>query len=138
MMFRTILEHEELFHVHATWNYFESGHGKGPWDGVGGSVKHSADLAIKKGLIFKTTSDFYNWGITQKHSVVTYRLVSEEEVTQATEQLEAMGKIPIPGTMKIHSVIPVGDKRFTRDASCYSPCCWSGNTFHQQCDGWVS
>ena len=96
-MFWTILEHEGLFNVRATWNYLESGHGKGPCDGVGGSVKRSADLAIKKGLIIKTASDFYNWGITQEHSVVTYRLVSEEEVTQAREHLETMGKIPIPG-----------------------------------------
>ena len=103
-MFRTILQHKGLLHVHTTWNYFESGHGKGPWGGVGGSVKRSADLAIKKGLIIKTARDFYNWGITQEHSVVTYGLVSEEEATQATEQLEAIGKIPIPGTMKIHLV----------------------------------
>ena len=138
MMFRTILQHEGLFHVRATWNYFESGHGKGPCDGVGGSVKLSTDLAFKKGLITKTASNFYNWAITQEHSVVTYRLLSQEEVTQATEQLETMGKIPTPGTMKIHSVIPVGDQLFTRKASCYFPCCWSGNTFHHQCDGWVS
>ena len=68
--------HEELFQVCVTWNYFESGHVKGPCNGVGGSVKRSADLAIKKGLIIKTASDFYNWGIEQEYFVVTYRLVS--------------------------------------------------------------
>ena len=134
-MFMAIQRHEELFQVKATCNYFESGHGKGPCDGVGGSVKRSADLAIKKGLIIKMATDFYKWGIKQEHSLVIYRLVSMEEVTQATEELTAMGKIPIPGTMKLHSVVPVGTQLYTREASCFSRCCWSGATFHHRCEG---
>ena len=42
-----------------------------------------------------------------------------------------MGKIPI-------TVVPVGTQLYTQEASCYSPCCWSGATFHHRCEGWVS
>ena len=136
-IFRIVHSHKELFQVSATWNYFESGHGKGPCDGVGGSVKRSADLAVKKNQeLIKSAKDFFMWGRKQE-SAVTYLLVTPEEVTRAVEELEAMGKFPVPGTMKVHSVIPLGDELYSRETSCFSPCCWSGMSFHPQCEGWT-
>jgi hypothetical protein len=52
--------------VNAIWNFFESGHGKGPFDGIGGTYKRIADLAIRQGKItiqdapeyFERTLDF--------------------------------------------------------------------------------
>lgn len=51
--------HKSIFHVVAnhnnlsdgitcTWNYFESGHGKGPCDGIGGCAKRMASEAVKQ------------------------------------------------------------------------------------------
>lgn len=42
-IFYIVSRHKSLFSVSASWNYFEAGHGKGPCDGVGGSVKRMAD-----------------------------------------------------------------------------------------------
>ena len=42
-IFYIVSGHKSLFGVSASWNYFEAGHGKGPCDGVGGSVKRMAD-----------------------------------------------------------------------------------------------
>jgi hypothetical protein len=51
---------KEEFGVQARWNYLESGHGKGPCDGLGASVKRSADNAIKHGKAsIQNTSDFF-------------------------------------------------------------------------------
>jgi hypothetical protein len=50
-IFRLISTHEEEFGVQARWNYLESGHGKGLCDGLGTSVKRSADNAIKHGYV---------------------------------------------------------------------------------------
>ena len=47
-IFYLLSRHKELFNVTASWNYFEAGHGKGPWDGVGGSVKRMADEAVRQ------------------------------------------------------------------------------------------
>lgn len=33
----------------STWNYFEAGHGKGITDGVGGTVKRTADRLVNEG-----------------------------------------------------------------------------------------
>ena len=49
-MFRVVHSQQDIFNVRATWNYFESGHSKGPCDGA---VKRSADHAIKKGALIK-------------------------------------------------------------------------------------
>ena len=38
-IFYIVSNHMNLFSVVASWNYFEAGHGKGPCDGVGGTVK---------------------------------------------------------------------------------------------------
>jgi hypothetical protein len=54
------LTHEEEFGVQARWNYLESGHGKGLCDGLGTSVKRSADNAIKHGKAsIQNASDFF-------------------------------------------------------------------------------
>ena len=41
--------------------YLETGDGKGPCDGVGGSVKKLAETAVKKGQIISSAVDFFNW-----------------------------------------------------------------------------
>lgn len=38
-IFHVLANHQQLFGVHARWNYFEAGLGKGPCDGIGGLVK---------------------------------------------------------------------------------------------------
>lgn len=41
-----------------TWNFFESGHGKGIPDAIGGALKRSADLQIKYGKDIMTAQQF--------------------------------------------------------------------------------
>ena len=49
--FYVISDHKHLLGIPAVWNYFETGHGKGPCDGIGGASKRTADLAIRQGKI---------------------------------------------------------------------------------------
>lgn len=50
---KTILQfnanHEAQFGISGRWSYLESGHGKGPCDGLGASVKRAACNAVKQG-----------------------------------------------------------------------------------------
>ena len=65
--------------VTAVWNYFELGHGKGPCDGLGGTVKRMADTAIKTGkFMIQDASDFYTW-VTEKSTFanVLFRFVAD-------------------------------------------------------------
>ena len=49
-MFYLIANHNEVFGIDGCWDYFEAGHGKGPCDGVAGSIKRQADQAAKHGV----------------------------------------------------------------------------------------
>ena len=50
-MFYLISHYPEIFHVRATWDFLEAGHGKGSRDGLGASVKRSVDMDIKQKYI---------------------------------------------------------------------------------------
>ena len=60
---KVIANSQRLLGVQATWEFLESGHRKGPCDGVGASVKRAADTAVKKGQIITNTSDFFGWAV---------------------------------------------------------------------------
>ena len=54
--------HEEEFAIKARWSYLESGHGKGPCDGLGDSVKRSTDNAVKQGKVsIQSAADYLKW-----------------------------------------------------------------------------
>ncbi|XP_076461172.1 uncharacterized protein LOC143293803 [Babylonia areolata] len=61
-MFYTISNHENLFDMPASWNFFEAGHGKGPCDGLGGVAKRMADQAVRQDKSIQDAEDFYQWG----------------------------------------------------------------------------
>ena len=83
-IFDILCMHKSDFDVSATWNYLEAGHGKGPCDGLGASVKRSAGLAIKQNkAVIQNASDFYSW--SQNHmseSVVYFLFISQNNTTK--------------------------------------------------------
>lgn len=61
-IFDFISNHEDMYGCSARWNYFESGHGKGPCDGLGGTCKRLADEAIRCGkTLIQDAQSFYDW-----------------------------------------------------------------------------
>ncbi|WAR25258.1 hypothetical protein MAR_010962 [Mya arenaria] len=114
----------------ARWNYFEVGHGKGPCDGLGGTVKHIADGAIKQGhTVIQDAEEFFKWGIMSSMKDVKFIYVSK---TETQKKQNAMGLItakPVKGTMKMHAVGMSKEANIimTRETSCYCHICLSGN-----------
>ena len=51
-IFKVLTDHNDHFGVEARWNYLESGHRKGPCDGLGASIKRGVDMAIRQGKVF--------------------------------------------------------------------------------------
>ena len=97
MIFGLMVHHKTSFNIKATWSYFESGHGKGPCDGVGGAVKRSADTADKKGQLIKDAKQFFEWGSEQEStSIRPFLYVDIDMVAAATTELEAMDKFSVP------------------------------------------
>ena len=125
----------------ATWDYLEAGHGKGPCDGLGASVKRSADSTIKQGkATIQSSVDFYEWATqTETDTVVKYYYVSQAEYDQSEAFLKekSEGLRPIPKTMLIHSVVPTVSpyEIAVRDTSCHCDRCLL-NVKESPCLGW--
>jgi hypothetical protein len=55
-IFRVVSNHDDIYGCSAVWSYYEAGHGKGPCDGLGGTVKRMADEAVKAGKVLLITN----------------------------------------------------------------------------------
>ena len=141
-MFDFVCEHERMFGMKATWDYFESGHGKGPCDGVGGTIKRMADQAIKHGAQIQNAEDFYEWGRKNVRAFIV-RYISKDYFNQHTAQYLELDKTlsSVSGTKKIHAIRP-GECPGTidhRELSCHClvdddercPCVWTTSSYRE-------
>ena len=137
-VFEILCHHNSDFGVSARWNYLEVGHGKGPCNGLGGSVKRCADLAVRqRKCSIQDASQFFNWATSNNVSKVKYILYTAEDVEHAEAIIgEKPTAFTIQGTMKVHAVVHID--KFTvaiRELSCY--CCeCMANVTTTHCSGW--
>jgi hypothetical protein len=74
-----LIHHKEDFDIEACWTYSASGHGKGPCDGIGATVKSTASRSVlTSGKAFLSVEDFYNF--TKKFNDDMARVNSTAEV----------------------------------------------------------
>ena len=128
-IFKILTEHDTVFDgVSARWNYLESGHGKGPCDGLGASVKRNADMAIRQGkCLIQGAADFFAWakGTEENGSKVKFIWYDQSDIDSAAQYLQQQAALlPVPGTFQVHAVVPVSiNSVMTRELSCYCKLC---------------
>ncbi|CAC5404494.1 unnamed protein product [Mytilus coruscus] len=109
-VFQILANHEADFGIKGRWNNLEAGHGKDPCDGLGASVKRTADQAVKQGKCsIQGASDFYAWGMhcEESGSKVKYIFYDQNDYDSASAELLGRPQTnSIPGTMKLHAVVP--------------------------------
>lgn len=111
--------HKEDFGINAEWHFFATAHGKGPCDGVGGTVKRMAaraSLQLPIDAQITTSQGLYEWA-TKPNNLLKIDVIfsPEEDYTEAKKLLEmryAKAK-SITGTQKLHCVIPDGNGTLT-------------------------
>ena len=130
--------HANIFGMQCSWQYFEAGHGKGPCDGVGGSVKRSASTAIKSGRVIQGAVDFFEWAQTH-HTKVKYIYLAADDMKEAQQEMEALQPLGVPGTIALHSVVPIRKGAvYAIKTSCMRECCFKrSGAFEQTCSGWT-
>lgn len=79
--------HLKDFGVKSEWHFFATSHGKGPSDGVGGTIKRCAAKASLQGAIIRTAEELYNWAKTAMSGMIIF-FVTTAEVIQAAAFLE--------------------------------------------------
>ena len=103
----------------ATWNFSESGHGKGAADGIGGSLKRLADRLVAEGHDIPDPRSLYE---SLKGKTVTELFYITSHDIAATEALLTGVSVKrIPSTMRLHQVVfSELDHIETQHLSCFS------------------
>lgn len=86
-----------------TWNFSESGHGKGAPDGVGATLKRTADQVVSRGRDISNVNDFLEV-VAQHVKNVEIRTVSEYDIYEK-DLLFPQEIASFAGCMKIHQIV---------------------------------
>ena len=91
------------------WNFFATSHGKGPCDGLGGTVKRIVQRKIRTGAEVRSAQDFCQ----AVNANIKVSEISSEETHQICSTLGIEPKwnrlMPISGTMNAHFVKSIGE-----------------------------
>ena len=131
-----IAKFHKFFGVNASWNWLESGHGKGPCDGVGGALKKLAANLVKSNVVICDTKEFCN---ALEMAGVKTRLIQVSTAAIAREK-EYLNTWKIPPGKQIsdkHVIITAGGKTKSRNLPCYGDCCYRDPAnIELACEGW--
>ncbi|XP_063050806.1 uncharacterized protein LOC134445696 [Engraulis encrasicolus] len=104
----------------ATWNFFPTSHGKGAPDGIGGTVKRTADSLILRGHDI-INGDVFQDMVGSNLCKTELYTISEADM-QPYDTLLAQPIKPVPGTRKFHQVAPTylnNSEIICRSLSCF-------------------
>ena len=109
-----LLHHKEDFKIPAEWHYFATSHGKGPSDGLGGTLKRlvdKANLQSKTGDQIQTPDQIFKWA---KENVkgINCQFVSNEQIQRTEKKLNRRFKnaLPIQGVRSCHAAVPISSE----------------------------
>ena len=106
--FVNMLFHEHDFGCTMDWSFFETAHGKGAFDGVGGTVKRVVWLSVLRKRTVVSTAEKFAEIASQLCKEIRVIFVSAKHIKKLTEECEGRWKDcrGLPQTLKIHFVRP--------------------------------
>ena len=118
---KAVSHHPSYFQgIQATWDYLEAGHGKGPADGLGSTIKRQAELAVKRGIVIRNSEDFTSWATKEERNMHVFN-ITPEEIQEAEKKLQNAAFVK--GVSTAHSLRPFHNKIYMLETSCYEKCC---------------
>lgn len=108
--FANLCHHEADFQVKAEWHFFATAHGKGPCDGLAGTIKR---LASRRALQIGTKSEIltskalYDWAC-ESFENIDFAFISDERYKLYQTKLAPRfaNAVTVKGTQSIHCIIP--------------------------------
>lgn len=113
--FKNLCLHKKDFDLEAQWHFSATSHGKGPCDGIGGSVKRRArEAAIRQEAHINSAKSFYDFfkQLKEKNpehwSKYEFYFISEEIYKETEEKLKERFSFlrTVPGTQGFHAFKP--------------------------------
>ena len=120
--FANLLHHEEAFNIkYAEWNFFATSHGKGPCDGIGGTIKRLAFQHSLQGGDIQTPFALFQW-CTQHVANMKMFYVSSEDVRENQTRLNPrLSKAKtLPRTQSFHRFVPSSTSKYHMNATDFS------------------
>lgn len=102
-----------------SWNFFEASHGKGAPDGVGGTLKRSADKIVRHGGDIPNAEAMFHQLRNIGTSVKLFFVGEDDVERKVNEMMDVPPFRPVKGTTKIHQVISLSTGTIKyRDITC--------------------
>lgn len=102
----------------ASWNFFESGHGKGAPDAIGGALKRQADAMVNAGFDIPDATHLYN-ALNKEGSRIKLHYVDGSCIKKMDSECSSSVKA-IVGTMKLHQLFTDAERCIAyRNLSCF-------------------
>lgn len=121
--FINLVFHENDFGVKAEWHFFATSHGKGPCDGLGGTIKRLAARASLTNINYpiNTPHIFFSWVKKNIKNVNTEFFTTEQYKENSIKLENRFSKAKtIRGTLGYHSFIPQENKEIKVKITSYS------------------
>ena len=101
-----------------SWHYSEQGHGKGAPDGVGGTLKRTADKAVAEGRDIVNLNSLKNISLARCSSIMLFEVTTANitEIENLIKQSQSIASFR--GTQKIRQFVFTGDLLEFRSLSC--------------------
>ena len=132
-----LMDSLNLFKVRCAWMWLESGHGKGPCDGVGGAIKRIASRETKKSVTIQNADDFATTVHSEKIELIhkTKEEIAEKRASGKCRKCRAAGSVD--GISKAHQAVVIDRVLYIRDLSCFQDCCMrEDGRMIKNCPGW--
>ena len=109
--FLNLTFHKQDFGLDATWNFFATGHGKSPCDGLGGTIKRklsNESLKRPRANQILSCSEAYEFCQSSMPSIEFF-YISKEDLGPVREYLQSRYELgsTVPGTCSFHLFKPV-------------------------------
>lgn len=114
----------------ATWTWLESGHGKGPCDGVGGALKKAADNYVKGNMLINSAADF-DKALADRVNV-NLITVNSEYFTDVKALIDTWAVKPFIHISDKHAMSGEGLYSRYRQTPCFT-CCRTGGKMVYNC-----
>lgn len=106
-----LLHHEEDFGIQAEWHFFATSRGKGPSDGLGGTVKRlasRANLQLTTDDQIQTPEELCKWAKEHVKGIYSH-FVSDEHIQHVEKKLNKRFKnaLPVTGIRNCHAAVPI-------------------------------
>lgn len=102
-----------------SWNFFEASHGKGAPDGIGATLKRSADTIVRHGGDIPNAEAMFHKLRGMGTSVELFFVGEDDVERKVKEIIDGPTLVPVKGTMKIHQVLSFSPGTIKyRDITC--------------------